>query len=67
MAMYDINGEEFQVGDTLKVIKEGYPLSVGDVLVCAYDDDSTRCRFSMVGEDPKGIGWWVHNDRLQKV
>lgn len=67
MAMYDINGEEFQVGDTLKVVKSGTSFRAGDVVVCNLDDDSDCCRFHKIGEDPKKNGWWCTNDRLQKL
>lgn len=65
--MQDINGEEFFVGDTLKVIKSGYPFSVGTVLVCLYDDDSECCEFFKLGEDPKEGARWVNNNKLQKL
>lgn len=65
--MLDINGEEFQVGDTLKVIKGGIPFRAGTVLVCLYDDDSQCCEFYKVGEDPKRDARWVTNNRLQKL
>ena len=67
MAMYDINGEEFQVGDTLKVIKSGYSFGVGDVLVCIYDDGTNHCEFCKVGEDPEECARWMTNSYLQKV
>ena len=65
--MRDINGEEFFVGDTLKVIKEGFGFGVGTLVVCSYDDGSDSCRFSKVGEGPEGDTRWMTNDRLQKV
>lgn len=67
MAMFDINGEEFFVGDTLKVIKEGFAFGVGDLVVCSYDDGSDCCRFSKVGGDHEGVGQWVTNNTLQKL
>lgn len=67
MAMFDINGEEFFVGDTLKVIKEGFGFGVGVLVVCSYDDGSVCCRFSKVGGDSEGVGRWMTNDRLQKL
>lgn len=67
MAMFDINGEEFFVGDALKVIKGNYGFVVGELVVCSCDDDSGCCRFSRVGEDPDRYGWWVSNNRLQKL
>ena len=67
MAMYDINGEEFQVGDTLKVIKGGLHFRAGTLLVCLYDDGSKCCEFCKVGEDPEVDAHWIANNRLQKV
>lgn len=67
MAMYDINGEEFLVGDTLKVIKEGYGFKVGVLVVCSYDDGSDSCRFKEVGGFPQGLGLWMTNNTLQKL
>lgn len=67
MAMLDINNEEFQVGDQLKVIKGGMYFSSGTVLVCIYDDGSNICEFCRVGEDPEEGSRWVNNDRLQKL
>ena len=67
MAMFDINGEEFFVGDTLKVIKGDFIFTVGDVIVCNLDDGSGCCRFHKVGEDPEGNGWWCTNNKLQKL
>ena len=65
--MLDINGEEFQVGDTLKVIKEGFGFGVGDLVVCSYDDGSDCCRFSKVGGGHGGFGLWTTNNTLQKL
>lgn len=67
MAMFDINGEEFFVGDTLKVIKEGIAFGVGDLVVCSYDDGSDSCRFRKVEGFPQGLGLWMSNNTLQKV
>lgn len=67
MAMYDINGEEFFVGDFLKVIKEGFGFEVGVLVVCIYDDGSDCCRFSKVGGVPEGVGLWTTNNTLQKL
>ena len=65
--MRDINGEEFFVGDTLKVIKSSYPFKVGTVLVCVYDDGTSHCKFCEIGEDPEGDARWMTNRYLQKV
>ena len=65
--MKDINGEEFFVGDTLKVIKSAVPFKAGDVVVCNRDDGSGCCRFHRVGEDPERNGWWCTNNKLQKL
>lgn len=70
MAMFDINGEEFFVGDTLKVIKEDLGFKVGDLVVCSHDDGSEYCRFNEVGGFPQGvegIGLWMSNNKLQKL
>lgn len=67
MTMYDINGEEFFVGDALKVIKKCYNFVVGDLVVCHYDDGSNRCRFGLVGGHPVRDAHWVYNNRLQKL
>ena len=65
--MKDINGEKFQVGDTLKVIKRGGHFRAGDVVVCNTNDGTRTCRFHMVGEDPERNGWWCTNYKLQKL
>ena len=65
--MRDINGEEFFVGDTLKVIKSSLAFKVGDVVKCIYDDGTNHCKFREVGEDPEGDGWWCTNNKLQKL
>ena len=67
MAMFDINGEEFFVGDTLKVIKQGGNFKAGEIVVCNIDDGSRACRFHRVGEDPERNGWWCTNNKLQKL
>lgn len=67
MAMFDINGEEFLVGDALKVIKGGIPFRAGTVLVCLYDDGSGCCEFFKLGEDPKEGARWITNSKLQKL
>lgn len=65
--MRDINGDEFQVGDTLKVVKGGWGFDVGDLVVCSHDDDSECCEFYKLGEDPEDGACWVNNNRLQKI
>lgn len=65
--MLDINGDEFFVGDTLKVIKQGGNFKAGEVVVCNTDDGSRACRFHRVGEHPERVGWWCTNHKLQKV
>lgn len=65
--MFDINGEEFLVGDTLKVIKECGNFKAGEVVVCSYDDGSDCCGFKKVGGVPQGLGLWVENNTLQKL
>ena len=67
MAMFDINGEEFFVGDTLKVIKGGLHFRAGTLLVCIYDDGSDCCRFGLLEGGSEGFALWVKNKRLQKV
>lgn len=67
MAMFDINGEEFFVWDTLKVIKEGIAFEVGDLVVCSYDDGSECCRFSKLEGGHEGVGLWTTNSTLQKL
>lgn len=67
MAMFDINGEEFQVGDRLKVIKGSRYFRAGTVLVCVSDDGSDCCEFLKVGGDPSKGSRWVNNERLQKL
>lgn len=65
--MKDINGEEFQVGDHLKVIKGSAAFRAGTVLVCVGDDGSDYCEFLKVGGDPRKGSRYVKNKRLQKV
>lgn len=67
MAMFDINGEEFFVGDTLKVIKSSLAFRAGDVVVCIYDDGTDHCKFCEVGEDPEEDARWMTNSYLQKA
>ena len=65
--MKDINGEEFFVGDTLKVIKGGTPFNIGDLVVCTHDVGTACCEVHKLGEDPERDSRWVINNRLQKV
>ena len=65
--MKDINGEEFFVGDTLKVIKGGTPFNIGDLVVCSYDNNSQCCEFYKLGEDPEDGACWCTNNKLQKL
>lgn len=67
MAMFDINGEEFFVGDTLKVIKEGMGFEVGVLVVCSCDDGSDCCRFNEAGGDSEWGARWMTNNTLQKL
>ena len=65
--MRDINGEEFQVGDTLKVIKFsdcGAGLQVGDIVKCVRNDGSGACKFQRVGSI---YSFYYPNDHLQKL
>lgn len=65
--MQDINGEEFLVGDKLKVIKitNSTPkFSVGDVVQCIYDDETSACVFRNLKDGKEGF---FFNDRLQKL
>ena len=65
--MKDINDDNFQVGDTLKVIKWadcGTEIQVGDV-VKRVDDDGTRiCRYKKLSANQK---FYYYNDHLQKL
>lgn len=65
--MKDINGEEFFVGDTLKVIKAancGIEVQVGDVLRCIKNDGDGVCKFQRVG-DAQIL--YYPNEDLQKL
>ena len=65
--MKDINGEVFQKGDLLKVIKLwGYPekFSVGDVVKCIRTDESQIWGFKRVSD---GEEHWYPNYKLQKL
>lgn len=67
MAMKDINGEEFFVGDTLKVIKIqefNVDLQVGEVIECVEDDGTSMCRFRKI---PTTQIFYYYNDHLQKL
>lgn len=67
MAMRDINGEEFFVGDTLKVVKChqcGVELKVGDVVECIEDDGTRICRFKKLSTNKT---FFCFNDQLQKL
>lgn len=65
--MQDINGEEFLVGDKLKVIKivEGTTkFSVGDVVQCVDDDETRACEFRNLKDGKEGF---FYNYFLQKL
>ena len=65
--MKDINGEKFQKGDHLKVIKlwgDQDKFSVGDVVKCIHNDQSQICGFKRVSD---GRESWYPNSRLQKL
>ena len=65
--MRDINGEEFQVGDTLKVIKWtdcGTEVQVGDVVECIENDGTRICRFEKLSTNQT---FYYYNDHLQKL
>ena len=65
--MKDINGEEFQVGDTLKVIKYaqcGTEIQVGDVVECINDDGTRICRYKKLSTNQT---FFYYNDHLQKL
>lgn len=65
--MKDINREEFQVGDSLKVIKHaqsGVEVQVGDVVECVGDDGSDICKFQRVDDI---YSFYYYNDHLQKL
>lgn len=65
--MQDINGDEFLVGDRLKVIKlvEGTTkFSVGDVVQCIDDDETRACEFKNLCNGKEG---YLYNYHLQKL
>ena len=65
--MKDINGEEFQVGDKLKVIKYEdccTDIQVGDVVECVDDDGTRICRFKKLHTTRT---FFYYNDCLQKL
>lgn len=65
--MRDINGEEFLVGDSLKVIKWaqcGADVKVGDVVECVYNDHTSVCEFKLL---PTNQRFYYYNDHLQKL
>ena len=65
--MKDINGDNFQVGDTLKVIKWtdcGTEIQVGGVVECIEDDGTHICRYKKLPANQK---FYYYNDHLQKL
>lgn len=65
--MRDINGEEFQVGDKLKVIKvlsSTTKFSVGDVVECILNDGTKTCKFDNLIKGKQG---YFRNHFLQKL
>jgi len=65
--MRDINGEEFFVGDSLKVIKFaecGTEIQVGDVVECIEDDRTFACRYKNLSTNQT---FFYYNDHLQKL
>lgn len=65
--MKDINGEEFFVGDSLKVVKKakfGVEIQVGDVVECVDDDGTCTCRFRKLSTNQT---FFYNNDRLQRL
>ena len=65
--MKDINDDNFQVGDTLKVIKWvecGTEIQVGDVVECIEDDGTSVCRFKKLSANQT---FYYYNDHLQKL
>lgn len=65
--MKDINGEEFQVGDSLKVVKKvkfGVEIQVGDVVECVDDDGTRTCRFRKLTTNQT---FFYSNYHLQKL
>lgn len=65
--MKDINGDNFQVGDTLKVIKFAEcdtEVQVGDVVECIEDDRTSVCRFKKLSTNQ---AFFFYNNHLQKL
>lgn len=65
--MQDINGEEFLVGDRLKVIKtveDTTKFLVGDVVQCIDDDETRACEFKNLRSGKEG---YFYNYFLQKL
>ena len=65
--MQDINGEEFLVGDSLKVVKKvkfGVEIQVGDVVECVDDDGTYTCRFRKLSTNQI---FFYSNYHLQKL
>ena len=65
--MKDINGEEFFVGDSLKVVKKakfGVEIQVGDVVECVDDDGTYTCRFRKLSTNQI---FFYSNYHLQKL
>ena len=65
--MRDINGDNFQVGDTLKVIKFaqcGVDIQVGDVVECIEDDGTRICRYKKLSANQT---FYYYNDHLRKL
>lgn len=65
--MRDINGDNFQVGDTLKVIKYrqcGTEIQVGDVVECVDDDGTGICRYKKLSTNQT---FYYYNEHLQKL
>ena len=65
--MKDINDDNFQVGDTLKVIKFaecGTEIQVGDVVECIEDDGTRICRYKKLSANQT---FYYYNDHLQKL
>lgn len=63
--MEDISGTKFEVGDTLKVLKEmdGKGFKLGEVVECIVDDGTAVCIFS----NATGVVHFYVNNRLQKL
>lgn len=65
--MQDINGDEFLVGDRLKVIKlvdSTTKFLVGDVVQCIDDDETRACEFKNLRNGKEG---YFYNYFLQKL